>query len=74
MRTGINISLILALLVTAPYLGLFTTTGIYLAIHMLFLGIRPAWGVLAIAGAAISIMYGFFGLLLGISMPGTLFI
>ena len=74
MRIVINIGLIIAYVIIVPNLGLFTTTGIYLAIHMLFLGVRPIALALAVAVGAVVVMYGFFGLLLGINMPDALFI
>jgi hypothetical protein len=74
MRTVTNIGLILAYVVAAPILGLFASTGIYLTLHMLFLGVRPVGLVLAIAAGAVAIMYAFFGLLLGVNMPDAIFI
>lgn len=74
MRTAVNIGLIIAYVIVVPHLGLFTTTGIYLTLHMLFLGIRPVGLAVAVAVGAVAVMYGFFGILLGINMPDTLFI
>ena len=74
MRTVINIGLIITYVIIVPNLGLFTTTGIYLTVHMLFLGVRPIGLALAVAVGAVVVMYGFFGLLLGINMPDALFI
>lgn len=73
MRTGFNIALIIAYAWLVPIVGLFTTTGGYLAIHMIYLGIRPWPLVLAITLGAVAVMYGFFGYLLGVEMNGTWF-
>ncbi len=72
MRLMINVGLIVAYLCFVPILGLFTTTGIYLTLHMLYLGIRPLSLAMAVAAGGVLVLYGFFGLLLGISMPGSL--
>lgn len=74
MRTAVNIALIIGCIVIIPYLGLFTTVGIYLAVHMYFLGIRPIALVAAVAFGSVLVMYGFFGVLLGVSLTGTLFV
>lgn len=74
MRTVINIALLTAFVVAAPRLGLFTSAGIYLAVHFLFLGIRPIVLALGAAVAATLVMYGFFGLILGVEMRGALLV
>ena len=74
MRTGINITLIIICIITIPYLGLFTTIGIYLAAHMFFLGVSPLVLVAAVSIGSILVMYGFFGMLLGVELSGTLFV
>ena len=74
MRTAVNIALLIGCIVIIPYLGLFTTVGIYLAIHMYFLGVRPVPLVAAVAVCSVLVMYGFFGILLGVSLPGALFV
>ena len=74
MRTAINIALLTSCIVIIPYLGLFTTVGIYLAIHMFFLGVRPVSLVALVAVGAVLVMYGFFGILLGVDLSGTLLV
>lgn len=74
MRTAINIGLLVICIVAIPYLGLFTTVGVYLVIHMLYLGVRPIALVVLTAVGSVLVMYGFFGLLLGVDMSGTLFV
>ena len=74
MRTAVNIALIISCIILIPYLGLFTTVGIYLAIHMYFLGVRPFSLVAVVAVGAVVVMYGFFGLLLGVQLSGTLLV
>lgn len=74
MRTAINIGLLVCCIVIIPFLGLFTTVGIYLAIHMYFLGIRPISRVAIVAVGAVLVMYGFFGVLLGVDLAGVLLV
>lgn len=74
MRTAVNIGFIVGCIVIIPFLGLFTTVGIYLAIHMIFLGVRPLTLVVAVAAGSVLVMYGFFGVLLGVELSGTLFV
>lgn len=74
MKTAVNITLIVLCIIVIPYLGLFTTVGIYLAVHMLYLGIRPLPLVAVVAVGATLVMYGFFGILLGVEMSGSLLI
>ena len=74
MRTAINIALLVICIITIPYLGLFTTVGIYLGMHMFFLGVRPVALVVGVAAGSILVMYGFFGVLLGVGLSGTLFV
>jgi len=74
MRTAINIALLISCIVIIPYLGLFTTVGIYLAVHMFFLGIRPLSLVAVVAVGLVLVMYGFFGVLLGVEMSGALLV
>jgi len=74
MRTAVNLGLIVSCIVIIPFLGLFTTVGIYLAIHMFFLGVRPLTLVVVVAAGSVLVMYGFFGVLLGVEFSGTLFV
>ena len=74
MKTAVNITLIVLCIVVIPYLGLFTTVGIYLAVHMFYLGIRPLPLVAVVSIGATLVMYGFFGILLGVEMSGSLLI
>ena len=72
MRTAINIALLIICIIIIPYLGLFTTVGIYLAIHMYFLGVRPLSLVAVTTVGLVLVMYGFFGVLLGVGLSGAL--
>ena len=74
MRTAVNIVLLVCCIIIIPYLGLFTTVGIYLAVHMYILGIRPIMLVGLVTLGSVLVMYGFFGLLLGVRLSGTLFV
>ena len=74
MRIAVNIILLVICIITIPYLGLFTTVGIYLGIHMFYLGVRPIALVGLVAIGSVLVMYGFFGLLLGVQFSGTLLI
>ncbi|MEJ2134877.1 MAG: hypothetical protein P8X86_06475 [Desulfofustis sp.] len=74
MRTTVNIVLLVCCIITIPYLGLFTTVGIYLAAHMFFLGVRPIALVGLVALGSVLVMYGFFGLLLGVRLSGALLV
>ncbi len=74
MRIAVNIGLLVGCIVVIPFLGLFTTVGIYLAIHMYFLGVRPLPLVAAVAVGSVLVMYGFFGILLGVTYSGALFV
>lgn len=70
----VNIALLTAFVVSAQWLGLFTSAGLYLAAHFLFLGIRPVALALGAAVIATLVMYGFFGLILGVEMRGALLV
>jgi hypothetical protein len=74
MRTAINIALLIICIIIIPYLGLFTTVGIYLAIHMYFLGVRPLSLVAVTTVGLVLVMYGFFGVLLGVELSGALLV
>ena len=74
MRIAINIILLVCCIIAVPYLGLFSTVGIYLAVHMYFLGVRPIPLVGLVAFCSILVMYSFFGLLLGVRLSGTLLV
>ena len=74
MRIAINIILLVCCIIAVPYLGLFSTVGIYLAVHMYFLGVRPIPLVGLVAFCSILVMYCFFGLLLGVRLSGTLLV
>ena len=74
MRTPVNIALLVGCIIIIPYLGLFTTVGIYLAVHMYFLGVRPIALVGLVALGTVLVMYGFFGMLLGVSLSGALLV
>ena len=74
MRTAINIALLITCIIVIPYLGLFTTVGIYLAIHMFFLGVRPLSLVVVTTVGLVLVMYGFFGILLGVELSGALLV
>lgn len=74
MRTAVNIVLLVICIITIPYLGLYTTVGLYLGVHMFFLGVRPLVLVGVVTIACVLVMYGFFGLLLGVQFSGALLI
>ena len=74
MRIAINIILLVCCIIAIPYLGLFSTFVIYLAVHMYFLGVRPIHFVCLVAFCYILDMYCFFGLLLGVRLSGTLLV
>ena len=74
MRTAINIALLITCIIIIPYLGLVTTVGIYLAIHMYFLGVRPLSLVAVTTVGLVLVMYGFFGVLLGVELSGALLV
>ena len=74
MRIAINISLLVATIIIIPFLGLYTTVGIYLGIHMFFLGVRPLLLVAGVSLGSVLVMYCFFGILLGVHLSGTLLI
>jgi hypothetical protein len=68
MRTALNIALVTALVIAAPVVGLFVSVGVYLLIHFILLGVRPIAYAVAVAIGVTLVMYGFFGLILGIEM------
>lgn len=72
MRIVFNIGIITCFIIVAPYLGLFATTALYLFSHMLFLGVRPIWLVALCSSGSTAVIYGFFGHLLGVYLPGGL--
>ena len=74
MRTAINIALLITCIIIIPYLGLFTTVGTYLAIHMCFLGVRPLSLLAVTTVGLVLVMYGFFGILLGVELSGALLV
>lgn len=74
MRTAVNIVLLVVCIITIPYLGLFSTVGIYLAVHMYFLGVRPVPLIGLVTVGAVLVMYGFFGVILGVRFSGALLI
>lgn len=71
MKTALNVALIAGLIVSAPYVGLYASVGLYLLIHMIVLNIRPVVAA-SVAAASTLVMYGFFGMLLGVEMRGVL--
>jgi hypothetical protein len=74
MRTAANVVLLVICIITIPHLGLYTTVGLYLGVHMLFLGVRPIVLVGVVTIGTVLVMYGFFGLLLGVQFSGALLI
>lgn len=67
MRTAANIAIIGIFALAAQRLGLFVSSGLYLAAHMLFLGVRPGLAVAVALGATL-VIWAFFGFLLGVEM------
>jgi hypothetical protein len=68
MRIVLNIALIVGLVVAAPVVGLFVSVGAYLVVHFIVLGVRPVVFAVAVALGVSLVMYGFFGLILGVEM------
>ena len=68
-RILVNIALIVAYAVSVPLLGFFTATGIYIFIHMAYLGVRPLSLVLAVTAGGLIFLYFFFGYILGVPIP-----
>jgi len=69
MRSTINVALIVAYVVGVPTLGFFAATGLYLVIHMTYLGVRPLPLVLATAAGGLVFLYALFGFVLGVQIP-----
>lgn len=72
LRIAINIGIIVGFIILAPFLGLFVSTALYLFIHMVFLGVRPIWLCAVCSLGSTGVIYGFFGHLLGVYLPGAL--
>lgn len=69
LRIAINIGLIIGLVVLISILGFYTATGLYLCIHMYYLGIRPAWKIGAVTVGTLAVFYGLFEVFLGVLVP-----
>ncbi len=69
MRIGINIGLIVGLVILVPVLGFYTATGLYLCVHMFYLGIRPGWKIAVVAAGTLIAFYGVFEWFLGVLVP-----
>ncbi len=72
LRVGASTALIIGFILAAHWIGLFTSAAIYLLTHMLYLGVRPVWLAAVCTAGITAMLYGFFGYLLGVSIPGTL--
>lgn len=68
-RIATNISLIVAYIVLVSVLGFYTATGLYLCIHMYYLGIRPVWKIGAVTMGTLAVFYGLFEAFLGVLVP-----
>lgn len=68
-RTLINVVLIVVYAVSVPFVGFFTATGIYIFVHMTYLGVRPFSLVLAVTVGGLIFLYLFFGFILGVPTP-----
>ncbi|MDF1594118.1 MAG: tripartite tricarboxylate transporter TctB family protein [Desulfobacterales bacterium] len=68
-RSFVNVALIAAFAVSVPILGFFTATGIYIIVHMTYLGVRPFSLVLAVTAGGLLFLYFFFGFVLGVPVP-----
>jgi hypothetical protein len=68
-RVLISLFLLTAYVFVVPVAGFFVTTGAYLAAHIAFLGIRPAWLVLAVVAGALIFLYLVFIQFLGVPIP-----
>lgn len=69
LRIAINIGLIVVLVMLVSILGFYTATGLYLCVHMYYLGIRPAWKIAAVTAATLIVFYGVFEAFLGVLVP-----
>ncbi|MBC8158302.1 MAG: tripartite tricarboxylate transporter TctB family protein [Alphaproteobacteria bacterium] len=68
-RIAINVGLILGFVILVPILGFFTAAGIYLVMHMTYLGIRPFWLVGVVMGGVLIAFYMMFEFFLGVLVP-----
>jgi putative tricarboxylic transport membrane protein len=68
-RAGINAGIIIGFAVLVPILGFFVATGLYLIVHMTYLGIRPFSMILAVAIGGVAFLYVLFGFVLGVPIP-----
>lgn len=69
VRSIVNVALIVAFAVSVPFLGFYTATGIYIIVHMTYLGVRPFSLVLAVTAGGLLFLYFFFGFVLGVPVP-----
>lgn len=74
VRVAINIALVFAYVALVSILGFYVTTGVYLCVHMFYLGIRPMWKILVVAAGTLVALYAMFEYFLGVLIPhGLLF-
>lgn len=69
MRYAVNIGLLIIYVVLVPVIGFFTATGVYLIVHMNYLGVRPFSLVLAVTAGGLLFLYVLFGYMLGVYIP-----
>ncbi|MBL6945746.1 MAG: tripartite tricarboxylate transporter TctB family protein [Rhodospirillales bacterium] len=68
-RIAINVGLILGFVIVVPILGFFSAAGIYLMVHMIYLGIRPYWMVAVVTLGVLIAFYMMFEFFLGVLVP-----
>jgi putative tricarboxylic transport membrane protein len=69
LRIAINIGLIIVYVILVPILGFFAATGLFLCVSMFYLGIRPAWKILAVTTGTLVVFYSVFEAFLGVLVP-----
>lgn len=69
LRIAVNVGLVVIFLVMIPVLGFYAATGLYLCVHMFYLGIRPVWLIAAVAAGTLVVFYGVFEAFLGVLVP-----
>lgn len=68
-RVLISLLMLTGYVAIVPLAGFFVGTGLYLAAHMAFLGIRPLWLVAAVVAGALVFLYLIFIQFLGVPVP-----
>lgn len=68
-RMIINVAFIVVFAILVPIIGFFVATGLYLIVHMTYLGVRPFSLVLAVTAGGVAFLYVLFGFILGVPIP-----